>query len=191
MWLKLGLYLHKLLDLLYSTSVLYYQIMNVLIHSKFILFEPRAPFNARAVLTQAIWLVALFTCSLLSIMNVLTTNAFCLNQAGWLCLSVFDEDQVHLPHLCLLQVKVFCGAERPLVGKMCQSHDNLPGVSWQSSVDTSQIKSEHAVSAMIRLVNGNPGLYHLLCVHSLHSTENVISRLGFLAFKLVHVFTGC
>ena len=53
---------------------------------------------------------------------------------------------------------------------MCQSHDNLPGVSWQSSVDTSQIKSEHAVSAMIRLVNGNPGLYHLLCVHS---TEKV------------------
>ena len=71
---------------------------------------------------------------------------------------------------------------------MCQSHDNLPGVSWQSSVDTSQIKSEHAVSAMIRLVNGNPGLYHLLSVHTVCICTVHTHNAHVLCLLTVHMY---
>ena len=63
------------------------------------------------------------------------------------------------------------------MGKRCSSDDNLPGFSWQSTVDTSQIKSEHAVSAMIRLVNENPGLCSIEILETL-----LPKHLCFLAF---------
>ena len=43
------------------------------------------------------------------------------------------------------------------MSKVTRSLNNLPGHSWQSTVNAAQIKSEHAVSAMIRLVNEQPG----------------------------------
>ena len=57
----------------------------------------------------------------------------------------------------LLQIPVFSGAEHPLIGKAQQASNSLAGQSWQTTVDSSSVMSEHAVSAMIRLVNESPG----------------------------------
>ena len=56
-----------------------------------------------------------------------------------------------------LQIPVFRGAEKPLVGESVQSEDNLAGTSWETPVDARQIEAEHAVSALIRFVNEYPG----------------------------------
>ncbi|XP_076452481.1 inosine-uridine preferring nucleoside hydrolase-like [Babylonia areolata] len=61
-------------------------------------------------------------------------------------------------------VPVFCGAERPLVGRKTRSAETLPGPSWNSTIDNSQLKSEHAVSAMIRMVSEQPGKISLVCL---------------------------
>nr|KAG5688616.1 hypothetical protein BaRGS_033432 [Batillaria attramentaria] len=56
-------------------------------------------------------------------------------------------------------IPVFRGAEKPMVGQPTESEENLPGVAWDSSVDTRQIEPEHAVSALIRFVNDSPDKY--------------------------------
>ncbi|XP_025091505.1 uncharacterized protein LOC112562441 isoform X2 [Pomacea canaliculata] len=61
-------------------------------------------------------------------------------------------------------IPVFRGAEKPLVGEATQTTENLVGVAWDSSVDTRQIEPEHAVSALIRFVNDNPGQITLVCL---------------------------
>jgi inosine-uridine nucleoside N-ribohydrolase len=57
----------------------------------------------------------------------------------------------------LVQIPVFRGAEKPLVGDAVDLNENLPGTSWTSAVDARQIEAEHAVSALIRFVNEYPG----------------------------------
>jgi len=62
-----------------------------------------------------------------------------------------------------LQIPVYRGVDRPLIGATSQNasyyhgQDGLGDVPDQNAPDLSYIQSEHAVLAMIRLVNQHPG----------------------------------
>ncbi|KAK7469721.1 hypothetical protein BaRGS_00036252 [Batillaria attramentaria] len=85
-------------------------------------------------------------------------------------------------------IPVFRGAEKPMVGQPTESEENLPGVAWDSSVDTRQIEPEHAVSALIRFVNDSPGQITLVCLAPLTNLALALRLDPQVAKKLKDVF---
>ncbi|KAL8562063.1 hypothetical protein ACOMHN_031834 [Nucella lapillus] len=85
-------------------------------------------------------------------------------------------------------VQVFCGAERPLIAKNTSSSDSLLGPSWQTRVDDTLIKPEHAVSAMIRMVSEQPGKISIVCLGPLTNLALALRLDPTLPRKLKDVF---
>ena len=55
-----------------------------------------------------------------------------------------------------VQIPVYRGAECSLLGNTSQ-FENFSGEAWNTPVDTSVVQKEHAVDAIIRIINNNPG----------------------------------
>ncbi|KAK7469719.1 hypothetical protein BaRGS_00036250 [Batillaria attramentaria] len=87
-----------------------------------------------------------------------------------------------------LDIPVFCGSEKPLVDERFQPTANLPGESWESSVDTRLIKGEQAVSALIRMVNEQPGKITLVCLGPLTNLALALRLDPKLSKKLKQVY---
>nr|KAG5688618.1 hypothetical protein BaRGS_033434 [Batillaria attramentaria] len=83
---------------------------------------------------------------------------------------------------------VLCVNEKPLVDERFQPTANLPGESWESSVDTRLIKGEQAVSALIRMVNEQPGKITLVCLGPLTNLALALRLDPKLSKKLKQVY---
>jgi purine nucleosidase len=100
-----------------------------------------------------------------------------------------------LEHLGRQDIPFFAGAAKPLLGPHHEptwpghGKDGLGGISLQPGFSAPQIKpqGEHAVQALIRIINAHPGEIHLITLGPLTNVALAFSLDSTLPSKLKHL----